>query len=111
MNMLNSLHLRGMVSNENGEPTTTSYAVADAFGKRHSNVLRDIKRLIKKCDKDFEKNFIISFKFSELQNGKPIKFYHMTKDGFMLLVMGYTGLKAVQIKIAHELFCSASTSA
>ncbi len=39
MNMMTTLNLRAMVSNENGEPKTTSYAVAEAFKKRHSDVL------------------------------------------------------------------------
>ena len=33
MNMMTTLNLRAMVSNENGEPKTTSYAVAEAFKK------------------------------------------------------------------------------
>ncbi|MCU4395819.1 Rha family transcriptional regulator [Acinetobacter junii] len=97
MNMLNSLNLRGMVFNENGEAKTTSFAVADAFGKRHSDVLKAIKNM--RCSDNFAKrNFALCFEISELQNGKPRKFYQMTKDGWMFLVMGFTGEKADAIK-------------
>ncbi len=33
MNMMTTLNLRAMVSSENGEAKTTSYAVAEAFKK------------------------------------------------------------------------------
>lgn len=95
MNMMTTLNLRAMVSNENGEPKTTSYAVAEAFKKRHSDVLRAIKNM--KCSQKFrERNFALCFENNKLQNGKPRKFYQMTKDGWMFLVMGFNGEKAAR---------------
>lgn len=97
MNMMSSLNLRAMVTNESGEPTTTSYAVAEAFGKRHSDVLKAINNM--KCSDGFTKrNFALCFEISKLQNGKPLKFYKMTERGFMFLVMGFKGEKADAIK-------------
>lgn len=97
MNMMTTLNLRAMVSNENGEPKTTSYAVAEAFKKRHSDVLRAIKNM--KCSQKFrERNFALCFENNKLQNGKPRKFYQMTKDGWMFLVMGFNGEKADAVK-------------
>lgn len=97
MNMMLNLNLRAMVSNENGEAKTTSYAVAEAFKKRHADVLRAIKNM--KCSPRFrERNFALCFENNELQNGKPQKFYQMTKDGWMFLVMGFSGEKADLIK-------------
>lgn len=97
MNMMTTLNLRAMVSNENGEAKTTSYAVAEAFKKRHSDVLRAIKNM--KCSQKFrERNFALCFENNKLQNGKPRKFYQMTKDGWMFLVMGFNGEKADAVK-------------
>lgn len=97
MNMMTTLNLRAMVSNENGEAKTTSYAVAEAFQKRHSDVLRAIKNM--KCSQKFrERNFALCFENNKLQNGKPRKFYQMTKDGWMFLVMGFNGEKADAVK-------------
>lgn len=97
MNMMMSLNLRAMVTADNGEPTTNSYAVAEAFGKRHDNVLRALKNM--RCSTKFAKrNFEVCFENNELQNGKPRKFYRMTERGFMFLVMGFTGEKADAIK-------------
>lgn len=97
MNMMATLNLRAMVINDNGQAKTTSYAVAQAFGKRHSDVLRSIKNM--KCSHGFrERNFALCFENNKLQNGKPRKFYQMTKDVWMFLVMGFNGEKADAVK-------------
>jgi Rha family phage regulatory protein len=89
----------------NNTPKTTSLKIAEAFEKRHDNVMRDIKKIIKTssalgCLLRFEETVV------ERENpsgGQPIKSpaYEMDKDGFMLVVMGYTGEKAMAIKIAY----------
>lgn len=97
MNMLSTINLRALVTCDNGEVKTTSYAVAEAFKKRHSDVLRAIKNM--KCSPKFrERNFALCFENNKLQNGKPRKFYQMTKDGWMFLVMGFNGERADTIK-------------
>lgn len=79
---------------------TTSVKVADAFGKLHKNIIAKIKSL--DIPEDFSRlNFKLCYKNNELQNGKPQPFYEMTKDGFMLIVMGFTGKKAMEVKIAY----------
>lgn len=98
MNMMASLNLRAMVALDNGEPKTTSYAVAEAFGKRHADVLRSIKRM--KCTQKFrERNFAFTLENKQIGNTKRnTGFYQMTKDGWMFLVMGFGGEKADLIK-------------
>ncbi|ELO1825448.1 Rha family transcriptional regulator [Vibrio cholerae] len=74
---------------------TDSYRVADYFGKQHSHVLRKIKDL--GCSHSFnESNFGLVYK--EDQKGEKRPYYQMTKDGFMFLVMGFTGKRAAEIK-------------
>lgn len=78
---------------------TDSRKVAKAFGKAHRNVLRAIKLL--ECSARFTAlNFEFCSEVSELQNGKHNPYCRMTKDGFMFLVMGFTGQKAASIKEA-----------
>lgn len=78
---------------------TDSRKVAEAFGKRHDSVLRAFKNL--RCSKDFARhNYVECLQINNLANGKPEPVIQMTKDGFMLLVMGFTGQKAIQIKEA-----------
>ena len=89
-----------LVSIENEVPKTTSLVVAKFFGKRHANVIRDIERL--DCSEGFTKlNFEFCFKNNDLQNGKPQPYYEITKDGFIFLVMGFTGKQAAKLKEAY----------
>ncbi|MFR7821056.1 MAG: Rha family transcriptional regulator [Candidatus Pseudoruminococcus sp.] len=78
--------------------TTTSRDVAEVFGKEHKNVLRDIETL--QCSEDFRKLNFEPTSYTDSWNRKQ-KEYIMTRDGFTLLVMGYTGEKAMQFKEAY----------
>lgn len=78
--------------------TTTSRKIADAFGKEHKNVIRDIENL--DCsDKFTQLNFELSV--YKDKSGKQNKEYIITKDGFVMLAMGYTGEKAMSFKEAY----------
>jgi Rha family phage regulatory protein len=91
---------RQLVTTNNNQVITTSFNIAEAFSKRHSDVLKKIDAL--DTPKDFhERNFALCFENNDLQNGKPQKYYRITKDGFALLAMGFTGAKAMQFKIAY----------
>lgn len=76
----------------------TSLDIAETFGKRHADVLRDIENL--QCSEQFtQRNFALtSYKDA---SGKSNKEYLITRDGFALLVMGYTGEKAMKFKEAY----------
>ncbi len=88
------------VTIHNGKAVTTSLDVADYFGKLHKNVIQKIEFL--DCSSEFTKlNFKLCHKNNELQNGKPQPYYEMTKDGFVFLVMGFTGKKAAAFNEAY----------
>lgn len=76
----------------------TSLDVAETFGKRHDHVLRDIKEL--ECSEEFRLSNFGESSYINMQNKKQ-PMYLMTKDGFTLLVMGYTGEKAMKFKEAY----------
>lgn len=85
--------------NEKGVDITTSLIVAKVFGKRNSDVLRDVRNL--NCSNDFrERNFALMVEMRQLPQGgaQKTEYYTMTKDGFSFLVMGYTGEKAGEFK-------------
>lgn len=87
---------------DNGQLMTTSLKVAEVFGKEHNKVVRDIENL--SCSENFRNaNFGVSLNIREIHNGgnKQEKYYSMTKDGFVFLVMGYRGAKAAQFKEAY----------
>jgi Rha family phage regulatory protein len=116
------------VSKDKHQVITDSLRVAQVFGKSHKNVIRDIEILLgdrlrsepileinalksgevnalkfEPVDDDVDSfvklHFKASYFFDKYQRRQPM--YEMTKDGFTLLVMGYTGAKAMQFKVAY----------
>jgi len=82
---------RELVKCNDGKPTTDSLRIAERFGKRHDTVLRSIDNL--KCSAAFRlRNFAESSYIND--QSKPQRMFTMTKDGYMFLVMGFTGEKA-----------------
>lgn len=106
-----------MITERRGQPVTTSRAVAEQFGKQHAHVLRDIDNLIfalKNADDDrgqskigessegaeFARNNFMEASYINQQN-KEQPMYLLTRDGFTLLAMGFTGARALQFKVAY----------
>ena len=92
------------VSLVNNRPSTTSLAIAKCFGKRHDAVLRDIRNLIIGCPENFRShNFVETFRPVVGPNNAERKeiYFIVFFDGFILLVMGYTGKKALRMKLAY----------
>jgi len=80
---------------------TDSLKVSEIFSKEHKNVLRDIEeKIFKNASKEFnELNFeLVSYKDKK---GETRKKYNMTRNGFVMLAMGYNGKKAMQFKEAY----------
>ena len=77
---------------------TTSNIVAETFGKAHKNVLQKIESL--EIPEDFNR---LNFQPVEYQDekGELRKAYEITRDGFTLLAMGFTGKKAMEFKIKY----------
>lgn len=74
--------------------------VAERFGKEHKNVLQNIEELIKGVAEKSADLFIHS-KYQHPQNKQWYPEYLVTRDGFTLLAMGFTGKKALQFKLAY----------
>ena len=94
---MKNLHLynQELVHENNGVPVTTSLKIAEIFGKDHDKVLRDIRNL--SCSEEFRAaNFGDSSYISS--QGKELPMNRMTKNGFIFLVMGYTGPTAGRMK-------------
>ena len=91
-----------LVAVENEHAVTTSLRVAEVFGKQHKDVLRAVKSL--DCSEEFHKrNFELMQKSIKIGNGAERKspMYYITRDGFMFLVMGFTGKTAAKWKEAY----------
>lgn len=114
---------QALVKSVNGIMVADSLQVADSFGKQHSHVLRAIESLItslsteeaavndeewmyKKIAGNSQSNFglagnyFIPDTYADKQ-GKERKHYWLTRDGFSLLVMGFTGPAALHWKLLY----------
>jgi Rha family phage regulatory protein len=87
-----------LVQLNNGKAVTTSLKVAEYFEKRHDNVLQTIRILLsqepaltfKECDYEKENEGIV----------RKYPMFEFDRDCFNILVMGFTGSKALKHKIA-----------
>lgn len=88
-----------LVEIKNNQVVVNSRDVAEHFGKRRDHVLRDIEELIRK---DPPK---IGEMFHRVETpdsyGRMQKSYYMNRDGFSLLVMGFTGKEAIEWKLKY----------
>lgn len=87
-----------------GQATTTSKAVADYFHKQHKDVLRKIEALLPDLPEEFHgRNFAPMGIKVEIGLGKTRTDpgYEITRDGFTLLAMGFTGKQALQWKLRY----------
>lgn len=80
---------------EKGNPITTSLLVAEKFEKEHKNILRDIQNLV--AQNSAARSLFLDSQY--VNRGKTYPMYLMNRDGFSLLVMGFTGSKALQFKL------------
>ncbi|WP_413828559.1 Rha family transcriptional regulator [Methanobrevibacter sp. UBA46] len=97
-----------------GIPTANSKDIAEHFGKQHAEVIYAIEgrqdlsgkiknnglipQLIEDGISQVEKYFI---KTTYIMRGKEYPQYELTRDGFSLLVMGFTGKKALEWKLKY----------
>lgn len=98
-----SVEVANLCEIKDGQVVTTSLRVAEIFSKEHKNVLRDIREL--DCSDEFRGlNFEPSLKIRQLPNGmgeRQDPYYLITRDGFVFLVMGFTGKTAAKFKEAY----------
>ena len=86
----------------------SSRQVAEDFNKEHKNVLRDIEIIVKQMASEQQSSklsippamFFKTYYVSE-QNKQKYPEYLMNRDGFALLVMGFTGSEALKWKLKY----------
>ena len=91
---MNNLNL---VSINNNQVVVSSRQVAENFGKDHKHVLEGVRTILAA-----ENSATKFFHESTFENrGKQYPEYLMNRDGFSLLVMGFTGEKALEWKVKY----------
>ena len=86
-----------LVITKNNQLVTSSMNVANNFGKQHKHVLTAIENLV--AQNSATKNYF--YESTHENRGKQYKMYYMNRDGFSLLVMGFTGKKALEWKLKY----------
>lgn len=86
-----------ILSTQNGEPVASSRQIAENFGKEHKHVLDAVKNLV--AENSAAKSMFHPATFEN--RGKQYPMYLMNRDGFSLLVMGFTGKAALEWKLKY----------
>lgn len=88
-----------LVFKENNQILTTSRNVARDFEKEHRNITRGIESLLK--NEHTPEDCFIESTYIHPVNRQRYKEYLINKDGFTLLVMGFTGNEAMKFKVNY----------
>lgn len=86
-----------ILSTQNGEPVASSRQIAENFGKEHKNVIQAVTNLV--AENSAAKSMFYETTFEN--RGKQYPMYLMNRDGFSLLVMGFTGKAALEWKLKY----------
>ena len=84
--------MTNLVEVNNEQVVTTSLVVAETFGKRHNNVMRDIEGFL-------PNSYFIKSKYTHPQNNQTYPMCYMTKEGFLLLTSSYRGKGVLEKKM------------
>ena len=90
--------MKELVSIKREQVVCDSLQVAEKFGKRHKHVLDSIYKLMAENSAVLKMFFEGKYKG---KNGAKYPMMYMTRDGFSLLVMGFTGNKALEWKLKY----------
>jgi Rha family phage regulatory protein len=114
METVQSLHSIGLVENSltlktdlvevvQGEVVTSTLQLAEVFSKRHDNILREVNSKLRSPNleiAEFYKHNCIESQYINSQ-GKAQPMYYLTRKGFSLLALGFTGEQAELFKIQY----------
>ncbi|WP_304407248.1 Rha family transcriptional regulator, partial [Lactobacillus intestinalis] len=90
--------MENLVIMHDSQAVTTSLKVAESFRKAHRNVLASIKNFT--AENSAVKNMFVESTYIN-RRGQEQPMFYMNRDGFSLLVMGFTGNKALQFKLQY----------
>lgn len=86
---------------KNGNIVVSSRDVAFNYGKRHADVMRDIRNISEMVPETNERNFAL-VDYSDAK-GEERPMYLMDRQGFAMLVTGFTGKKAKEFTYKYTL--------
>lgn len=90
--------MNNLVQISDNQVVTTSILISSVFGKEHKNILSRIRN--EDIPEDFNRLNFKPVTYLD-KKGEVRPMYEITRDGFTLLAMGFTGKKAMQFKIKY----------
>lgn len=98
--------MNDLVYLKNDAAVCDSLQVAEKFGKRHDKLIFEIERMYsgligRGCPQNGGAPLFIKSSYIHPQNKQKYPMYLMTRDGFSLLVMGFTGKNALAWKLQY----------
>ncbi|QWH09556.1 Rha family transcriptional regulator [Bacillus mycoides] len=91
-----------LVFMKENEVITDSLTLAQVLSKRHSDVLRDIRKHVEKLNEagevDFNQRNIAPVGYYDAKKEWRSK-YDLTEDGFVMVMMSYTTIEAMKMKV------------
>ena len=90
-----------LVTIDGQKVVTSSRSVAEHFEKEHAKVIRSIETIMSETPKMAFQKMFFETTYKVDGNNKSYKEYLMNRDGFSLLVMGFTGAKALAWKLKY----------
>lgn len=90
-----------LVVMKNQQAVTTSLVVAEAFKKKHKDVMRAISNKLGSAQNCAQYKNMFTPSFYQDASGKQNKMYYMNRDGFTFIAMGFTGRKADEFKLKY----------
>lgn len=91
------MSMSDLVRINSNQVVTDSRSVAEHFEKQHKHVLEAIDNLV--AENSATKNMF--YETSREYRGQSFRYFLMNRDGFSLLVMGFTGAKALEWKLKY----------
>lgn len=88
------------VSLSQGIASCASYHISEHFSKAHKDVLRAIDKVREECGTEFDRRNFTPIDYLD-GKGRTYRAYSMTRDGFTLVVMGFTGRAATEWKVKY----------
>ena len=90
--------MNDLVIMNNHQAVTTSLKIAEVFKKEHKHVMEAIRKLTVE-NLAVRKMFVEDSYLNSRNQQQPM--YYMSRDGFTLLAMGFTGSKAMEFKLKY----------
>jgi Rha family phage regulatory protein len=94
------LNFQDFIAADGDQLLTTSQQVAAVFGKRHDHVLDKVRALMRELPEEFNAPNFRAVVYQDAKGESRVS-YQMTRDGFTLLAMSFTGGKALAFKVAY----------